>query len=204
MSLTVACVLKSGGGFNASHVAALKKQVEQYVEHDRFVCLSDVEVPCGRIPLENNWPRWWPKLELFRRKQFSGPVLYFDLDTVLLAPFSVPLKVGEFWMLKDFFDYERRGRVTPASGIMAWWGNWTAIYESMKVRSSPPDANEWDQRHIAEFVKPKYLQDLGGIYSYKAHIKDKGLPPDARVVCFHGQPRPWDCGEEWIGDRYAD
>jgi hypothetical protein len=35
-------------------------------------------------------------------------------------------------------------------------------------------------------------QDVaGGIYSYKAHCS-RGVPADARVICFHGKPRPWD------------
>lgn len=190
--VTVACVLRSGGEFRPEHVARLKAMCERFVPHERFVCLSDVEVPCERIELLHAWPRWWGKCELFRPKLLDGPTLYFDLDTTITAPFSVPLKVGDFWMLRDFYEYERRGKSTPASGVMAWHGRFTAIYESLRVRSSPPTAAEWDQRHIAQFVRAKLLQaHLPGIYSYKAHIRGKPMPADARVICYHGQPRPW-------------
>ncbi len=33
--------------------------------HHRFVCLSDVDVPCERIFLKHGWPGWWSKVELF-------------------------------------------------------------------------------------------------------------------------------------------
>jgi len=32
----------------------------------------------------------------------------------------------------------------------------------------------------------------GQICSYKVHdLARRGMPDNARVVCFHGQPRPW-------------
>ena len=36
-----------------------------------------------------------------------------------------------------------------------------------------------------------------GIYSYKVDVRDgKSLPDDARIVCFHGRPRPHEvCGD---------
>jgi hypothetical protein len=33
------------------------------------------------------------------------------------------------------------------------------------------------------------------VFSYKAHIRDRAVPPSARVVCFHGKPRPWEVEE---------
>jgi len=29
------------------------------------------------------------------------------------------------------------------------------------------------------------------IRSYKLHVRKKGIPPECRVVAFHGNPRPW-------------
>jgi hypothetical protein len=41
------------------------------------------------------------------------------------------------------------------------------------------------------------------VISYKVHIKtakggDRPLPKDARIVCFHGQPRPWQLNAPWV------
>jgi len=84
--LTVACVLRSGGKFDSEYVRKLRDGVLRFanVPH-RFVCLSDVDVPCERIPLEHNWPGWWSKIELFRPGVIKAPMLYLDLDTIVIG-----------------------------------------------------------------------------------------------------------------------
>ena len=86
--LNVVCVLRQGGkvGYDATWVEKLKNSVARNltIEH-RFVCLSDVDVPCERIPLIGAGAGFWSKLELFRTELFKGPVLYIDLDTVVCA-----------------------------------------------------------------------------------------------------------------------
>lgn len=84
-NLTVACVYRSGGSVYTSHyVAVLRDMVARHltVPH-RFVCLSDADVPCERIPLVTTWRGFYSKIELYRPGLFTGPVLYFDLDTVI-------------------------------------------------------------------------------------------------------------------------
>jgi hypothetical protein len=84
--LTVACVYRSGGRFYSTrYVEVLRNMVKRNLSlPHRFVCLTDVEdVPCERIPLVANWPGFYSKIELYRPGLFKGPVLYFDLDTVI-------------------------------------------------------------------------------------------------------------------------
>ena len=83
-TLTVASVFKSGGDYFPRYVRVLRDAVRRHlpVEH-RFVCLTDVEVACERIPLVHGWPSFYSKIEVFRPGLFDGPVLYLDLDTVI-------------------------------------------------------------------------------------------------------------------------
>ena len=83
--LTVACVYRSGGQhYSTQYVEVLRNMVTRNLTlPHRFVCLSDVDVPCERIPLVNDWPGFWSKIELYKPGRFKGPVLYFDLDTVI-------------------------------------------------------------------------------------------------------------------------
>lgn len=84
--ITVACVLKSGGDFDADYVDRLKKGVKLYLEKPhRFVCFSDIDVPCERIPLKYNFPGWWSKMELFRPDTDLEDIFYLDLDTVIVG-----------------------------------------------------------------------------------------------------------------------
>jgi len=85
-ALTVACVYRSGSRlYTTSYVEILQDMVRRHLSRPyEFVCLSDDErVPCRRIPLIAGWPGYFSKIELFRQGLFHGPVLYFDLDTII-------------------------------------------------------------------------------------------------------------------------
>lgn len=192
--LTVACVLKSGGIYDASWVARLKAGVARNlpVEH-RFVCLSDVDVPCERITLEQGWPGWWSKVELF--KEFRGPALFFDLDTAIvgnLTDIAAQAEELEFTLLRDFY---RLGDGL-GSGVMAWNTDLLRLYEVFLA-----DPSGWqqklgsrgDQGFIEDNINLRGIarwQDRvpGQIVSYKVHCAG-GIPSNARVVCLHGRPK---------------
>lgn len=91
--ITVACVYWKGKFrgrekiYNPSYVQKLKNMVERNLSiPHKFVCLSNTEVPTERIPLTDNLPGYWSKLELFKPGQFDNgdKVLYLDLDTIIL------------------------------------------------------------------------------------------------------------------------
>lgn len=98
-NLTVACVYWKGEFrkrekvYSPKWVERLQAMVKKNLSiPHRFVCLSNVDVPCERIPLSHShtWPGWWSKIELFTPGLFKGRVLYLDLDLVVmkdLAPF---------------------------------------------------------------------------------------------------------------------
>ena len=90
--ITVACVLRQGGkvGYDATWVDKLQRAVKRHltIPH-RFVCLSDCEVNCERIPLGPLGSGYWSKLQLFQQGLFDTPVLYLDLDTLICNHFSI-------------------------------------------------------------------------------------------------------------------
>lgn len=196
--LTVACVLKAGPEYTADHVAALQRGVAKHLSAPhRFVCLTDVEVPCEAIPLQHRWPGWWSKIELFASGTFSGPVLYFDLDTIITGPLIDIAQAHRFAMLENFWRTDRVG-----SGMMAWDCDLSQIYHRFAAGAekyireyTTPD--KWgDQAFILAHspVAPSRLQTMhpGMIVSWKRHcVPINGVPASAGVVCFHGQPRPW-------------
>lgn len=119
--LTVACVLRvSGNTYSPAWARRLQRNVAQHltVPH-RFVCLTNLPSVAGldTQPLTENWPGWWSKIELFKPGQFTGPVLYLDLD--MMACGNIDRLVGP-WpnlvMLRDCPVF----RHVPNSGLM-WW-----------------------------------------------------------------------------------
>lgn len=196
MQPKIVTVLKSGGEFTEDHVSRLKKQCDLHAPNTTFICLSDLDLSYGR-KLKHDWSGWWSKMEL---GLLQGPALYMDLDTSIVGDLTDILKaVCEY----DFIAL-RNPMKTPSkfgSGLMGWSGN---ILESSYERfGENPEFHMkrcttqeiWgDQGFFAETQVPTaYWQDLfpGQILSWKVDCKGK-IPQDARIVYFHGKPRPWD------------
>lgn len=196
--LTVACVLKSGGDYKPSHVAALRDGVARNLQPShRFVCLTDMKVECEALPLDG-WPGWFSKISLFKAGQFEGPVLYFDLDTIIVGSLD-PVALGhKFTVLENFWRPDRIG-----SGMMAWDCDLSRIYTDFlgnpaRFMDQYRTPDKWgDQAFIKDHtpVEPERWQKKfpGKVVSYKMHVRDTGrVPEGAAVCCYHGRPRPWE------------
>lgn len=192
--MTPICVLRSGGEFTPAHVQWLAAQVPG------LVCLSDVEVPgVPVIPLRYGWPGWWSKLELFR-PGIEGDLLYLDLDTVVLGDLS-EFDVGTTTVLRDFYAPDRMG-----SGLMYLtemdrpqvWASFTQDPER-HMRECVTQERWGDQGFLQGVLVAQRWQDVlpGRVVSYKAHCAG-GVPSGAKVVCFHGKPRPWEIAAGWV------
>ena len=211
--LSVICVLRSGGVYDASWVAKLKAGCERNLPKHIFNCLSDAPVPCNRIPLTEDWPSWWAKIALFRKGVIDGPTLYLDLDTVITGPIdaSALIRRGpDFAMLQSFWKHEMVG-----SGVMWFSGENVPhkIYE--KFAKQPKAYMAHHERHrdgtyvgdqafifdALEHDVERINDYLPGIKSYKMHCA-KALPKDASIVCFHGVPRPTEVHTDWMAEHW--
>lgn len=191
MPTTILTVLKSGGEYNWSHVARLEKQCRQHAPDTRFTCLHDDIMLHG-------WPGWFSKIEALR---LPGPILYMDLDTTITGDLTPLLEA----VPKHDFIALRNPLPTPSrfgSGLMGWRGDMGHVYRRFAqdpdhhIKRCTTQALWGDQGFIAEDVPdPVFWQDLfpGQIVSWKVECKT-GIPEAARVVYFHGTPRPWSIG----------
>lgn len=187
--MIVACVLRSGGDFEPAHVQWLARQVPW------LVCLSDVPVAgVETIPLRHDWPGWFAKLEMFG-PSLDGDVLMFDLDTVVL---SLPDEPSETTVLRDFTRPELMGSgfmyVTEADRARVWdaWMQDPAGHIAACQKWPRFGDGGFLQEHIGNAAK------WGAeVVSYKVHCK-RAVPAQAKVVCFHGRPRPWEVKASWI------
>lgn len=204
----IACVLRSGGIYRPEHVHRLAAQVRTYAPNQLLICLSDTEVPgVATVPLLHRWPGWWSKLELFRPGALpvGERVLYLDLDTTIVGPIDDLLDRTEpFLALADFY---RRPPLVPQRGLGSGLLMWTAgqqdgLYDDFA--EAPLAHMEWcghagDQRFLERRRLPvtTFWEDVvpGQVVSYKVHCRERGVPHGARVVCFHGAPRPWQVQE---------
>jgi hypothetical protein len=208
---TVACVWKAGPEYRLEHVLALAAGVQRNlaIPH-RFVCLTDcgaiaaqimIRAGIEPIPLKHGWLGWWSKIELFRPGLFDGPVFYADLDTIVIAPIADLVEGHRFTVLRNF--WVKPGHLRIGSGLMAWDCDLSHLYHRFAVRPATimdvhKTTESWgDQGFIQAHspVRPERWQDKfpGRVCSYKKHVlTGDGKPPEgASIICYHGQPRPW-------------
>lgn len=187
MIRNIAIVYKTGGDFDLEYPYRLVKSIIENCSRDvQIYCLSDdpdVSYFCNHILLKRNLLGWWSKLELF--DNFAN-CLYFDLDTIIRGNINSLLDhPHKFTMLHDFTNHDR-----PASGIMAWEGDYRGISRSFRMKDALAyvTSEKWgDQGYISERIKtPDFFQNIfpGMIGSFKHSYTD------CQIVCFHGNPRP--------------
>ena len=224
MNTTVMCVLRSGGQYDVEWVRKLRDGIHRNTTAPyEFKCLSDVEIDitepckqkCERIPLQHDWPGWWAKIELFRPGVITGPTLYLDLDTIITANIDhliddLRYSKYTFAMLRNFHQPDFVG-----SGVM-WFADEDAVphkvYEKFRKQ---PDAymahhervrkgsHLGDQAFIADTIGLENIEmlDVPGLKSFKYHARTF-LPPDAALVCFHGNPRPPEAKAKWVAEHW--
>lgn len=131
----------------------------------------------------------------------EGPVLYMDLDTSVVGDIKPLLHA----VTQHRFIALRNPYKTPSlfgSGVMGWGGDMSHVHKRFAQDPGTHMARcktqkLWgDQGFIAEDEpNPVFWQDIcpDQIVSWKVDCKE-GVPPDTRVIYFHGKPRPWDIG----------
>jgi hypothetical protein len=187
---TILTVLRAGKDFAPKHVQWLARQVPD------LRCLSDQ--PVTGVPthaLRRTWPGWWAKMEAFDVDMIPGDVLLMDLDTVV---FDLPAMPGQTTVLPDFYRPALMG-----SGVMFLTeADRSRCFDAFArdpkrhMRECTTRAKWGDQGFLAQHIgqAPRWGAE---VRSFKVHCRS-GVPAGTKVVCFHGQPRPWDSGAEWV------
>lgn len=202
-ALTVACVLEYhiGCDFDVEYVDKLERAVRRHLPMPhQFVCFSNVEVPCERIPLQHGWPGWWAKMEMYSPHIPDGRILYFDLDTLIVGDLSDIAAIDEFAMTCNFLDPENGlgAGVMMIEDRQRVWNAFRPKAHIAQFRS--------DQEFLNDLALAKSFDDLvpGQVISYKRDVRRQDvLPADARVVSFHGKPRPHQLPDDhWIRQHW--
>lgn len=198
--MKIVTVLKTSNEYKKEYVDLIYKQCQKYAPNVEFICISDDPTVPGYVKMEHNWPRWWPKMEIFK---IHGPVLYLDLDTIVvkdLKPILDNILKYEFVAIRDFYKDHRMQR-TLGSGVMFWRGDMKYLYDEFlkdpeKNMAECMTSRWWgDQGFIEKTIKTPvvYWQDVfpKKLVSWKVHCRG-GIPSDAVIIAFHGKPKPWE------------
>jgi len=152
------------------------------------------------LPYSATVASWWNKIWLFSDEvPFAKDerIFYLDLDTLITGNIDYLLmdNTDGLVMLQDFYWGLARTATQSASGVMSWnVGRFNHVWNSFiqnpekAMQSVHPHG---DQVFIGNTLRTsvKYWQDLypEQIVSFKVHCAN-GLPDNAKIVCFHGEP----------------
>lgn len=179
-----------------AEVDALRDMVRHHLSmpHE-FICIK-----------ESDLPGWWGKVRLFKNSRKRN--LWLDLDVVvtgsldnLVKPLPKGIRIAKNWAQSGYGGCQ--------SSVMYWEGDNGRIIndEFDPAIAYWPPRNEpgilWgDQEWITQLRDEKRLDveyfAPHEVISYKYHVRGRGVPSDAKVVVFHGKPKPSQVNESWI------
>lgn len=212
--LNIVC-LKWGTLYGPEYVNILFDMVRRNLKEGypgKFICYTDdatgLDAGIEARPMPTELEGWWGKLWLFSQHT-EGKTLFLDLDTVIVGALDALVEHdAKFTILRDF--YRPNGL---QSSVMMWRGDLSYIYYKW-VQSGSPRIDGGDQAWIEQWVEgagywedsitdynklkvkqdgfPSIWQDEfpGDFVSYKANGCEAGVPKGAKMIIFHGEPRP--------------
>jgi len=217
-----ACVIH-GTTYDWTYVERLYNMLNRHLTRDiKLHVYTEVDrpVPAHMIKHElEDWgisgPRrgWWYKLQLFNSAHHAGPMLYFDLDTVIVdnIDWICDLPLRYVWTVQDFKYLWHPNYQSINSSIM-WWD--TSRFDHVWNRFKSTDLHsifrqyrgDQDFLNVAIADSDRRYLDPQKIKSWRWQCKDGGydftskshkmpntgtvLTKETSVLIFHGKPKP--------------
>lgn len=213
--------MKYGTVYPAAYVNVLFNAVKSSLSGDfRFICLTDdgngihpdVEVhpipDVGLTPAEWFVGGVWPKIGLFDSyfHGLKGRALFIDLDMVVLRGLDAFFEIDKpFVGLNAGPGWGRGGTPTEFGSAVICYelGSWGHIAD--QFRQNKPNVMRsfrTEQAYVATHIKEMNFWPEGWVLSFKRSLRQpilidllvppKTPPNTARMIAFHGTPRPKD------------
>jgi len=221
-SVDCACLIHSDG-YNWQYVDKLYSMLTRhlsrpvnlhvYTEESRPVPAPYIKHSLIDWGIRGPKKSWWYKIQLFNKQFHSGPLLYFDLDTVIVnnIDWLPQLNLRYFWAIRDFKHLWRPTHQGINSSVMFWdteqfdwvWQGFMLNSIHQNMLRYPGDQDYLSDiifqprlRYFAEsWVQSWRWQCLNGGYDFKRKTWNKpdsgtSIPDDTSVLVFHGHPKP--------------
>jgi hypothetical protein len=195
-----------------------------YTEYDRQVPEPYIKHSLIDWGISGPKKSWWYKMQMFNTDIFSGPLLYFDLDVVIVDNidwiWQYPLT--NFWTIRDFKRLWQPTFYGINSSIM-WWDNTKTVDVWKKFTKFPIESTistyRGDQDFITKYIVPPYLRffDTDLVKSWRWECLDGGYDfhtrkhnaigcgtdiGNASIMILHGNPKPHETSDLVIVEKW--
>ena len=227
----IVCV-KWGNKYISQYANVLYNMVKRHTTVPfEFHCITDdpkgLDPHIKTIKLPNDpWIKtWWSKLWMFGSHfPLQGNILYFDLDVIVFKTIDnlFTHNPGKFMIIQDFNRCRVKDWKLSNSSVMRWqtgtmnflWENFTKNYQQIMQN------NHGDQDYITvkakdqinhwpdEWIRSYKWEMIGLKYRALRHgpkftfSKPPNITPENRVAVFHGDPKPFNCGDQFVIDNW--
>jgi hypothetical protein len=168
---------------------------------------------------------WWYKLQMFDLRHCQDPLLYLDLDTVIVQNIDWvwQLDLRYFWTVMDFRRLWKPAQQRINSSMMLWnprlynwiWDDFCQQNRAEVFRNMPGD-----QDYLDRVIPRSHLRffDQDSIKSWRWQIHDGGINLTTKkpvapgsgammdaataVVVFHGRPKPHQIQDSWLHQHW--
>ncbi len=201
--LTVLTAWKESDTFTREYVMRLREGVAENLSiPHRFVVMSPHQVDDCEWMQIPEWPDGhFIKVHMFS-PELTGRILYIDLSSVITGSLDEMASQTGVCITRDFYHGTPSQSVLLYSGgdfSEVWDGFWKNPEHFIETgkQMSPPDFGDQVLMNRLPTPPMRYWQDVlpGQLVSWKADCA-RGVPENARIVKFHGRPRPHDVG--WL------
>lgn len=205
--LNVVCI-KAGTKYSAEYVGRLQRGVSRFLSiPHRFICLTDdsAGLNCESLPLDEPLTGWWHKVTLFKANPYgmNGRLLFLDLDVVVTGPLDAIAEwPSNFGIIRDYVKpqtYNSSVLVLDVGTAAKVWDNFND-----KARACCRGDQDWitsqlpNERTFPAEWCPSYKHGIGLGFDSCRLVQ----PPAAKVVVFHGKPKPHEC-DGWVREAWA-
>ena len=223
----IVCV-KWGNKYISQYVNVLYNMVKRHTTVPfEFHCITDdpkgLDSHINTIMLPNDpWIKtWWSKLWMFGAHfPLQDNILYFDLDVIVFKNIDELFNYNpdKFMIIRDFNRCRIKDWKLCNSSVMRWntgtinylWDDF--VSKPNKVMRDNHGDQDWitkradkDTNHWPDDWIRSYKWEMIGYKDTKARRGPKLIfdrPPKIieanKVAVFHGEPKPFNCGDEWV------
>ena len=192
-----------------------------YTEADRPVPPHMIKHELIEWTINHPGRGWWYKIQLFNPAHHAGPLLYFDLDTVIVRNIDWIWQepTTYFWAVRDF-KYLWRPNYTGLNSSIMWWNtlNYQYVWDTFVQQNLTTIMRQYhgDQDYISATIPQNQRRsfDQARVQSWRWQCLDGGynfrkrchlnpgsgtvLADNASVMIFHGSPKPGQINDEIV------
>jgi hypothetical protein len=164
-------------------------------------------------PITSTKKSWWYKMQLFNPAHHVGPLLYFDLDTVIVGNIDWIWQqpAAYFWAIRDF-KYLWRPNHTGVNSSVMWWNteHYKNVWDTFAQQDLATIMRKYpgDQDYISAVIPENQRRffDVNRVQSWRWQCLDGGydfrkrrhrapgtgtqITDSTSIMVFHGNPKP--------------